>query len=92
MVQTTIPALQRKSLTERAPVSCARGWRPNGLSVAPYMADGPARRIVIYAHRPKRAPRKAQAAAIKGPKIVTFKQSGPRLRPELEADPTEQPP
>ena len=54
------------------------------------MADGPARRIVIYAHRPKRAPRKAQAAAIKGPKIVTFKQSGPRLRPELEADPTEQ--
>ena len=49
-------------------------------------------RIVIYAHRPKRAPRqKAQAAAIVLPRSIVVARSPkpgrPRLRPEPEPDP-----
>ena len=44
--------------------------------------------IVVYAHRPKRVrKRKAQAAAIVGPRIVVTRKLGPRLRPEPESDP-----
>ena len=49
--------------------------------------DRPAH-IVTYVHRPNRAPRrKAQAAAIVGPRIVVTRKLGPRLRPEPESDP-----
>lgn len=48
-------------------------------------------RIVIYAHRPKRVrKRKAQAAAIAGPRIVASKQPKPGRpwrRPESDSDP-----
>jgi hypothetical protein len=37
-------------------------------------------RIVTYAHRPKRAPRKAKAAAITGPAIVSATSKRDRRR------------
>jgi hypothetical protein len=47
------------------------------------MATDMPRSIVTYVHRPKRSPRKkAQAAAITGPAIVTAKSALPDLPPE----------
>ena len=47
-------------------------------------------RIVTYAHRPKRPPRKkAKAAAITGPAIVTVTSKQDRIRREAADDNTE---
>ena len=43
--------------------------------------------IVTYVHRHRAPRRKAQAAAIVGPRIMVTRKMGPRLRPEPESDP-----
>jgi hypothetical protein len=45
--------------------------------------------IVTYAHRPKRPPRKAQAAAIIGPAVVTSASKRRHAQPPAETEETD---